>query len=56
MIVVDADVVACLYLPGEHTAKGEFIALAKRLQTRLVTLDAKLLKAFPQHAVSLAAC
>jgi predicted nucleic acid-binding protein len=32
----------------------EFIALAKRLQTRLVTLDKKLLKAFPEMAVSLA--
>jgi predicted nucleic acid-binding protein len=33
----------------------EFVALAKRLQVSLVTLDAKRLKAFPQHAVSLTA-
>ena len=32
----------------------EFIALATRLQTKLVTMDGKLLKAFPKHAVSLA--
>lgn len=29
----------------------EFIALAKKLETKLVTMDKKLLKAFPQHAV-----
>lgn len=29
----------------------EFIALAKKLGTKLVTMDKKLLKAFPQHAV-----
>ena len=130
MIVVDSNVVAYLYLPGEHTAKAEallegdpdwaapilwrsefrnilagylrrktltfdqacslqseaedllagsefkvdskavlelvrdsdcsaydceFIALANKLQVKLVTMDAKLLKAFPKHAVSLAA-
>ena len=130
MIVVDSNVVAYLYLPGEHSAKAEalferdsdwaapilwrsefrnilagylrrrtltldqacdlqgeaedllagsefevdsravlelvrdsdcsaydceFIALAKRLQIKLVTMDAKLWKAFPTHAVSLAA-
>ncbi len=33
----------------------EFVALAVRLGTRLVTQDAKLLKAFPAHAVNLAA-
>jgi predicted nucleic acid-binding protein len=33
----------------------EFIALAKKLQIKLVTMDAKLLKAFPTHAVALAA-
>jgi predicted nucleic acid-binding protein len=32
----------------------EFIAVAKKLQVKLVTTDAKLLKAFPKHAVSLA--
>lgn len=130
MIVVDSNVVAYLYLPGEHTAKAEallerdgdwaapvlwrsefrnilagylrrktltlaqasgiqreaedllaggefevdsaavlelvrdsdcsaydceFVALAMKLQVKLITMDAKLLKAFPKHAVSLAA-
>ena len=130
MIVVDSNVVAYLYLPGEHTAKAEalleqdpdwaapalwrsefrnilagclrrktltfsqacslqgeaedllagsefevdskavlelvrdsncsaydceFVALARRLQVKLVTMDAKLLKAFPKYTVSLAA-
>jgi predicted nucleic acid-binding protein len=32
----------------------EFIAVAKKLQIKLVTMDAKLLKAFPKDAVSLA--
>ena len=31
----------------------EFIALAVRLNTQLVTMDGKLLRAFPQRAVSL---
>ena len=131
MIVVDSNVVAYLYLPGEHTAKAEallgqdpdwaapalwrsefrnilagylrrktltfaqacslqseaedllagaefeveskavlelvhdsdcsaydceFAALAIKLQVKLVTLDARLLKAFPTHTISLAAC
>lgn len=130
MIVVDSNVVAYLYLPGDHTAKAEallerdpdwavpvlwrsefrnilagylrrktltfaqtcglqseaedllagsefeidskavlelvrdsdcsaydceFVALAQKLQVKLVTMDVKLLKAFPKHAVSLAA-
>jgi predicted nucleic acid-binding protein len=130
VIVVDSNVVAYLYLPGEHTAKAEallekdpdwaapilwrsefrnilagylrrrtltfdqacdlqseaedllagsefevdskavlelvrdsdcsaydceFIALASKLQVKLVTMDAKLLKAFPKRAISLAA-
>ena len=130
MIVVDSNVVAYLYLPGEHTAKAEallerdpdwaapilwrsefrnilagylrrktltfdqacslqseaedllagsefevdssavmelvrdsdcsaydceFIVLANKLQVKLVTMDAKLLKAFPKRTVSLAA-
>jgi predicted nucleic acid-binding protein len=130
VIVVDSNVVASLYLPGEHTAKAEallemdpdwaapvlwrsefrnilsgylrrktltfdqacelqseaedllagsefevdskavlelvrdsdcsaydceFIALASKLQVKLVTLDAKLLKAFPKRTISLAA-
>jgi predicted nucleic acid-binding protein len=33
----------------------EFVALALRLDTKLVTMDAKLLKAFPKRAVSLTA-
>lgn len=33
----------------------EFIALAARLDTKLVTMDKKLLRAFPARAVSLAA-
>lgn len=28
----------------------EFVALAQRLQTSLITMDKKVLKAFPQHA------
>ncbi|MFN7835272.1 MAG: type II toxin-antitoxin system VapC family toxin, partial [Burkholderiaceae bacterium] len=32
----------------------EFIALANRVDTKLVTMDTKLLKAFPKRAVSLA--
>jgi predicted nucleic acid-binding protein len=31
----------------------EFVVLAARLGVKLVTMDAKLLKAFPQHAVRL---
>jgi predicted nucleic acid-binding protein len=33
----------------------EFVALAERLGTKLVTMDKKVLKAFPKHAVSLVA-
>lgn len=33
----------------------EFIALAMRLDTRLVTMDKKLLRAFPRRAVALSA-
>ncbi len=33
----------------------EFIALANKLQVKLVTMDAKLLRAFPQRAVALGA-
>jgi predicted nucleic acid-binding protein len=31
----------------------EFVALAARLGTKVATMDAKVLKAFPQHAVAL---
>ena len=69
MIVLDSNVVAYLYLPGEHTAKVE--ALLDRdpdwpapvlwrsefrdipagyPQVALVTMDARLLKAFPKRA------
>ena len=33
----------------------EFVALAMRLRVNLVTMDAKLLRAFPRHAVALTA-
>ena len=33
----------------------EFVALAERLGSKLVTMDKKVLKAFPKHAVSLVA-
>ncbi len=33
----------------------EFIALAMKLKTKLVTMDGKLLKAFPENAVALTA-
>ena len=33
----------------------EFLALAMRLGVKVVTMDAKLLKAFPQHAIALSA-
>lgn len=33
----------------------EFVALAQRMDTKLVTMDKKVLKAFPKHAVSLVA-
>ena len=34
----------------------EFVALAMTLGVKLVTMDAKLLKAFPKYAVAFAAC
>jgi len=33
----------------------EFVALARQLDTKLVTMDKKLLRAFPKHAVALGA-
>jgi predicted nucleic acid-binding protein len=53
---VDSNAVFELVRDSDCTAYDcEFVALARRLQVKLVTLDAKLLKAFPQHAVSLVA-
>jgi predicted nucleic acid-binding protein len=50
MIVVDSNVLAYLYLAGEHTTAAE----ALRLGTKLATMDKKLLKSFPHCAVALA--
>jgi predicted nucleic acid-binding protein len=33
----------------------EFVALAMRLGVKLATMDAKILKAFPQHVITLPA-
>lgn len=33
----------------------EFVALAMQLNTKLVTMDAKLLRAFPKHAIAMTA-
>lgn len=33
----------------------EFVALAMKLKTKLVTMDGKLLRAFPKHAIALTA-
>lgn len=46
MIVVDSDCSAY---------DCEFVALAIRLDAKLVTMDGKLLRVFPQHALALAA-
>jgi predicted nucleic acid-binding protein len=40
---------------GHATYDCEFIALAQRLAVPLITTDKKLLRAFPTHAISLAA-
>jgi len=53
---VDSKVVLELVRDSDCSAYDcEFIALANKLQIKLVTMDAKLLKAFPRRAVSLAA-
>ena len=53
---VDSKVVLELVRDSDCSAYDcEFIALAIKLQVKLVTMDAKLLKAFPNRAVSLAA-
>ncbi|HSV46956.1 MAG TPA: type II toxin-antitoxin system VapC family toxin [Ramlibacter sp.] len=53
---VDSNAVLELVRDSDCSAYDcEFIALAAKLDTRLVTMDKKLLKAFPQRAVALAA-
>ncbi|MGY8903648.1 MAG: type II toxin-antitoxin system VapC family toxin [Burkholderiales bacterium] len=53
---VDSMAVLELVRSSDCTAYDcEFIALALQLKTKLVTMDAKLLQAFPEQAVSLAA-
>ena len=51
---VDSRCVLELVRDSDCTAYDcEFVALAMRLGVKVVTMDAKLLKAFPQHAISL---
>lgn len=53
---VDSAAVLALVAGSDCSAYDcEFAALAQALDTKLVTVDAKLLRAFPGHAVSLAA-
>ncbi len=53
---VDSAHVLALVRDSDRSACGcEFIALARQLGTRLVTMDRKLLRAFPADAVALAA-
>ena len=53
---VDSDVVLGLVRDSDCSAYDcEFIALAIKLNTKLVTMDKKLLKAFPERAVALSA-
>jgi predicted nucleic acid-binding protein len=53
---VDAEAVLDLVRASDCSAYDcEFIALANAMQVALVTMDARLLKAFPARAVSLAA-
>ena len=54
----DVDSVAVLQLVRDSDCSAydcEFVALAQRLDSRLVTMDSKLLKAFPGRAVPLPA-
>lgn len=54
----DVDSAAVLRLVSESDCSAydcEFVALAQKLGIKLVTADAKLLKAFSKHAVSLSA-
>lgn len=51
---VDSEAVLELVRDSDCSAYDcEFVALAVKLDTRLVTMDKKLLKAFPAHAVAL---
>ena len=51
---VDSDSVLALVRDSDCSAYDcEFVALARRLGVRLVTMDKKLLKAFPGHALAL---
>jgi len=53
---VDSKVILELVRDSDCSAYDcEFVALANKLQVKLVTMDAKLLKAFPKSTVSLAA-
>ena len=53
---VDSQAVLALVRDSDCSAYDcEFIALATRLKTKLVTMDKKLLRAFPKWAVALAA-
>ena len=53
---VDSNAVLELVRDSDCSAYDcEFIALANKLQVKLVTMDAKLLKAFPKRTISLAA-
>jgi len=53
---VDSGTVLRLVAESDCSAYDcEFAALAQKLEIKLVTADAKLLKAFPEHTVSLSA-
>lgn len=53
---VDSQRVLALVRDSDCSAYDcEFVALAQRLDVKLVTMDGKLLKAFPKYAVSLTA-
>ena len=53
---IDSDDVLELVRDSDCSAYDcEFIALAIKLDTKLITLDKKLLKAFPERAVALLA-
>jgi predicted nucleic acid-binding protein len=53
---VDSSAVLKLVSESDCSAYDcEFAALAQKLGTKLVTMDARLLRAFPKHTVSLAA-